>query len=76
MGYTTIIIVVIVIIVVVRVCCVAVCVCCNAKSSFLGPLAGGYLVQRLGFEMASVVIGSFSLGCVSFGLIVFTVKQI
>lgn len=35
-----------------------------ALGAFLGPFGGGYLLQTLGFEMASVVMGNFTLGAV------------
>jgi len=41
-------------------------------SAFVGPLGGGYLQDTLGFEMSAVVIGSCSMGAVSFFLIVDT----
>ena len=46
----------------------------GALSAFVGPLGGGYLQDKLGFEMAAVVVGSFSLFAVGyFYIVLFTV---
>jgi len=49
---------------------------CDAASAFVGPLGGGFLQDRLGFETTAVVIGSCGLFAVRvLSVVVLTVKR-
>jgi len=49
---------------------------CDAASAFIGPLGGGFLQDRLGFETTAVVIGSCGLFAVRVhSVVVLVVKK-